>query len=104
MAEGTTLVHDWVYEACDPPARPHPPRRERALRDPHRLDVTGPTHFSGAEVSCPPALRPAVVILLAMLAAKGESVCANVGIIAPATSSCRSGSNSLGASIETFHD
>jgi UDP-N-acetylglucosamine 1-carboxyvinyltransferase len=105
MAEGTTLVHDWVYEG----RAIHLLDLTRlgasvTLRDPHRLDVTGPTHFSGAEVSCPPALRPAVVILLAMLAAKGESVLRNVGIIARGYEQLQERLNSLGASIETFHD
>ena len=44
--------------------------------------VNGPTRWSSAEVVCPPALRPAVCILLAMLAAKGTSVLRNVDIIA----------------------
>ena len=75
VATGQTLLHDWVYE-------------NRAiylteltklgasvkLLDPHRVMIEGPTHFSGTEIVCPPALRPAVVILLAMLASKGTSV------------------------------
>src|SRR5690349_23192262 len=61
-ANGSTLVHDWVYE-------------NRAiyltelvklgadvkLLDPHRVLIEGPTHWSGTEVICPPALRPGVV-------------------------------------------
>ena len=82
-AEGSTLVHDWVYEG----RAIHLTDLTRLgadvrLLDAHRLQVTGPTHWSGAEVSCPPALRPAVVILLAMLAAKGTSVLRDVDIIA----------------------
>lgn len=105
MAEGTTLVHDWVYEG----RAIHLLDLNRlgvklSLRDPHRIDVTGPSHLSGAEVSCPPALRPAVVILLAMLASKGESVLRNVGIIARGYEDLQSRLVGLGASIETFHD
>jgi UDP-N-acetylglucosamine 1-carboxyvinyltransferase len=105
MAEGTTLVHDWVYEG----RAIHLLDLTRlganvTLRDPHRLDVRGPAHLSGAEVSCPPALRPAVVILLAMLAAKGESVLRNVDIIARGYEGLQQRLVSLGASIETFHD
>ena len=82
-AEGSTLIHDWVYEG----RAIHLTDLTRLgadvrLLDAHRLQVTGPTHWSGAEVSCPPALRPAVVILLAMLAAKGTSVLRDVDIIA----------------------
>jgi len=51
------------------------------LLDPHRVYVDGPTHRSASEVICPPALRPAVVILLAMRLAKGTSVLRNVYVI-----------------------
>ncbi|MHA7987014.1 helix-turn-helix domain-containing protein [Rathayibacter sp. CAU 1779] len=105
MAQGTTLIHDWVYEG----RAIHLLDLTRlgasvTLRDPHRLDVTGPAHLSGAEVSCPPALRPAVVILIAMLAAKGESVLRNVDIIARGYESLQERLVSLGASIEAFRD
>ena len=104
-ASGTTMIHDWVYD-------------NRALHltdltrlgvdvrllDPHRLDITGPTHFSGAEVTCPPALRPAVVILLAMLAAKGTSVLRGVDIIARGYEQLQERLIELGARIETFRD
>lgn len=104
-ASGTTMIHDWVYE-------------NRALHltdlarlgvdvrllDPHRLDITGPTRFSGAEVTCPPALRPAVVILLAMLAAKGTSVLRGVDIIARGYEELQERLIKLGARIETFRD
>src|SRR5690625_3043557 len=100
-----TLIHDWVYD-------------NRALHltdltrlgadvrllDPHRLAVTGPTRFSGAEVTCPPALRPAVVILLAMLAAKGTSVLRGVDIIARGYEQLQERLIELGAQIETFRD
>jgi UDP-N-acetylglucosamine 1-carboxyvinyltransferase len=39
-----------------------------------------------------------------MLAAKGESVLRNVGIIARGYEQLQERLNSLGASIETFHD
>lgn len=104
-ASGETLIHDWVYEG----RAIHLTDLTRLgaqvrLRDPHRLDVTGPTHWSGAEVSCPPALRPAVVILLAMLAAKGTSVLRNVDIISRGYEQLQERLISLGADIETFRD
>jgi UDP-N-acetylglucosamine 1-carboxyvinyltransferase len=104
-AEGDTLIHDWVYEG----RAIHLTDLTRLganvrLRDPHRIDVSGPTHWSGAEVSCPPALRPAVVILLAMLAAKGTSVLRNVDIIARGYEQLQERLITLGASIETFRD
>ncbi|SEE96603.1 UDP-N-acetylglucosamine 1-carboxyvinyltransferase [Ruania alba] len=104
-ASGTTLIHDWVYDN----RAIHLTDLTRLgadvrLLDPHRLDVTGPTRWSGAEVSCPPALRPAVVILLGMLAAKGTSVLRNVDIIARGYEQLQERLIELGAQIETFRD
>jgi UDP-N-acetylglucosamine 1-carboxyvinyltransferase len=53
---------------------------------------------------CPPALRPAVVLLLAMMAAKGTSVLRNVYVINRGYESLAERLNSLGAHIETFRD
>ena len=105
VAEGQTLLHDWVYE-------------NRAiylteltrlgadvkLLDPHRVMIEGPTHWSGAEIVCPPALRPAVVILLAMLASKGTSVLRSVYAINRGYEDLATRLNALGARIETFRD
>ncbi|PFG20579.1 helix-turn-helix domain-containing protein [Serinibacter salmoneus] len=104
-ATGHTTIHDWVYDS----RAIHLTDLTRLganvrLLDPHRLDVTGPTHWSGAEVSCPPALRPAVVILLAMLAAKGTSVLRGVDIIARGYEQLADRLRELGAHIETFRD
>ncbi len=104
-AQGKTLIHDWVYEG----RAIHLTDLTRLgadvrLLDAHRLDVTGPTRWSGAEVSCPPALRPAVVILLAMLAAKGTSELRNVDIIARGYEQLQERLVELGAHIETFRD
>jgi UDP-N-acetylglucosamine 1-carboxyvinyltransferase len=104
-AQGQTLLHDWVYE-------------NRAiyltelnrlgatvqLLDPHRVRIEGPTRWSGAEIVCPPALRPAVVILLAMLASKGTSVLRSVYVIERGYEDLAARLNDLGASIETFSD
>ena len=105
VAEGQTLIHDWVYE-------------NRAiylteltklgasvtLLDPHRVMIDGPTHWSAAEVVCPPALRPAVVVLLAMLAAKGTSVLRNVYVIDRGYEDLAQRLSALGAQIEPFRD
>ncbi|BDZ41142.1 UDP-N-acetylglucosamine 1-carboxyvinyltransferase [Paraoerskovia sediminicola] len=104
-ATGSTLIHDWVYDG----RAIHLTDLTRLganvrLLDSHRLDVTGPTRWSGAEVSCPPALRPAVVILLGMLAAKGTSVLRNVDIIARGYEDLAARLRELGAQIETFRD
>ena len=104
-ATGTTMIHDWVYD-------------NRAiylteltkvgvkvqLLDPHRVLITGPPRWRAAEVICPPALRPAVVILLAMLAAPGTSVLRNVYVINRGYEDLATRLNALGATIETFRD
>ena len=105
VATGQTLLHDWVYE-------------NRAiylteltklgaqvkLLDPHRVMIEGPTHLSGTEIVCPPALRPAVVILLAMLASKGTSVLRSTYVIARGYEDLAERLNELGAQIEPFRD
>ena len=105
VAEGQTLLHDWVYE-------------NRAiylvelnklggnvkLLDPHRVMIEGPTHWSGTEIVCPPALRPAVVILLGMLASKGTSVLRSTYVIHRGYEDLAERLNELGANIESFRD
>src|SRR5690606_13476099 len=72
VARGRTLIHDWMFE-------------NRAiyytemtkigmnleLADPYRVYITGPTTFRHGDVVCPPALRPASLLLIGMMAAKG---------------------------------
>ena len=104
-AEGTTLIHDWVYENRAIYLTELSRLGARvALLDAHRIQVDGPTRWSAAEVGCPPALRPAVVLLLAMLAARGTSVLRNVYVINRGYEDLATRLNDLGASIETFRD
>lgn len=79
QAEGQTLIHDWVYEKraiyfteLDKLGA------ETVLADPHRIYITGPTPLRAAELICPPALRPATILLIAMLGAKGTSILRNI--------------------------
>lgn len=104
-AHGRTLVHDWSYE-------------NRAiyfteltklnanieLLDPHRVYITGPTKWKVADVVAPPALRPSVVVLLAMLAAPGESILRDVYSINRGYEDFANRLNSLGAHIETVRE
>ncbi len=101
QAEGTTLIHDWMWE-------------NRAiyftelnrlganvtLVDPHRAFVNGPTKLKSAQVVCPSALRPAMIILIAMLAAPGISILRNVYSINRGYEDVVLRLNSIGASIE----
>ncbi|MEO6470996.1 MAG: UDP-N-acetylglucosamine 1-carboxyvinyltransferase, partial [Aeromicrobium sp.] len=104
-AEGTTLLHDWVYENRAIYLTELNKLGARVkLLDPHRVLIEGPTRWSGTEIVCPPALRPAVVILLAMLAAKGTSVLRSVYVIHRGYEDLAERLNALGARIETFRD
>ena len=79
QAAGQTLIHDWMYEKraiyfteLDKLGA------DTVLADPHRIFITGPTPLRAAELVCPPALRPATILLIAMLGATGRSVLRNI--------------------------
>jgi len=105
QAEGTTMLHDWVYEnrAIYLTELTKVGARVQLL-DPHRVLIEGPTRWRAAEVMCPPALRPGVVVLLAMLAARGTSVLRNVYVINRGYEDLADRLNALGATIEVFRD
>lgn len=104
VARGETLIHDWPYE-------------ERALMfmdlkkigvdmtlaDIHRVLVTGPTKWRPADMVCPQGLRPAVLILVGMLAAKGTSILRNIYTINRGYEDLAERLNSLGAKITVEH-
>lgn len=69
--------------------------------DPHRVYITGPTKWKSADIIAPSALRPSVVILLAMLAAPDESILRDVYSINRGYEDFANRLNSLGADIET---
>lgn len=101
QAKGQTLIHDWVYE-------------NRAiyftelnrlgadinLVDPHRAYITGITPLKPAQVVCPPALRPAMIILIAMLGAEGTSILRNVYMINRGYEEIAERLNSIGAEVK----
>lgn len=105
LAEGETLIHDWSYE-------------DRALYfvelnklnvqvrllDPHRVIIEGPTRFKPAEVICPPALRPATIILVTMLGAPGISKLRNIYSINRGYEDLANRLNSLGAKISVLNE
>ncbi len=104
-ANGQTMLHDWVYEnRAIYLTELNKLGAQVKLLDPHRVLIEGPTRWSGSEIVCPPALRPAVVILLAMLAAKGTSVLRSVYVINRGYEDLAERLNALGAQIETFRD
>ncbi len=101
QAQGQTLIHDWVYE-------------HRAiyytelaklgakiiLADPYRVYINGPTKLKATEIICPSALRPATIILIAMLKANGTSTLRNVYSINRGYEKLSERLNKIGAEIK----
>jgi len=102
QAKGTTLIHDWSYEK----RAIYYTELDRLgaitnLHDPHRISIEGRRELKAAEVICPPALRPATIILVAMLAAKGRSTLRNVYSINRGYEDIVHRLQALGANIES---
>lgn len=105
VAKGRTLIHDWPY---DNRALYYTELNKLganvSLIDIHRAYVDGPTTFRPAEHICPPALRPGMVMLLGMLAAKGTSILRNVYSINRGYEDIANRLNKLGAKITVLQD
>ncbi|MBU0722518.1 UDP-N-acetylglucosamine 1-carboxyvinyltransferase [Patescibacteria group bacterium] len=75
QARGQTLVHDWVYEnRVVYYLELNKLGANVMLHNANQVTVTGPTKLKPAEIICPPALRPAINLLICMLGAKGKSI------------------------------
>lgn len=105
VAKGRTLIHDWVYEER---ALYYTEMRKLGvnvtLADPHRAYIDGPSKFSAADIVCPPALRPAVLLLIGMLAANGISILRNVYSINRGYEDLAERLNSVGAHISVMNE
>jgi UDP-N-acetylglucosamine 1-carboxyvinyltransferase len=103
--KGRTLIHDWFYE--DRAIYFTELRKLGAsvsLVDPHRVYIDGPTKWNAADITCPPALRPAMIILLGMLAAPGTSTLRNIYSINRGYEGFAERLASIGANIEVVQD
>ncbi|MFP5415370.1 MAG: UDP-N-acetylglucosamine 1-carboxyvinyltransferase [Actinomycetes bacterium] len=104
-AKGRTLIHDWVYEnRAIHLLDLNKLGANTELLDPHRLVVHGPTRWRSQELICPPALRPAVCLLLASMAARGITVLRDVYVINRGYEDLANRLNKLGANIQVFFD
>jgi UDP-N-acetylglucosamine 1-carboxyvinyltransferase len=104
-AKGQSLIHDWAYETrAVYYTELTKLNASVSLADVHRAYVKGPTHWRPAEVICPPALRPAVLILIGMLAADGVSVLRNVYSINRGYEDLAQRLNAIGANIEVIRE
>lgn len=103
MARGKSLIHDWSYEnRAIYFTELQKLNVKLELLDPHRVFIHGPTKFESADVVSPPALRPAMNILICMLAAPGTSVLRNVYWINRGYEDLATRLGKLGAKIEAF--
>ena len=100
-AEGRTLIHDWVFENRAVYLNYLENLNAKVeLLDAHRVYIEGPTNWRAAELVAPPALRPAVVVLIAMLAAPGTSILRNIYSINRGYQDFAARLNILGADIQ----
>ncbi len=104
VAKGRTLIHDWVYE--DRALMFTEMKKlnvDLQLADQHRVYVNGPTHWRPADLSAPAGIRPAVMLLIGMMAAPGTSRLRSVYTISRGYEELAERLNSLGAKITVEH-
>ncbi|HSX47468.1 MAG TPA: UDP-N-acetylglucosamine 1-carboxyvinyltransferase, partial [Patescibacteria group bacterium] len=105
VCKGRTLIHDWVYEDR---ALMYTEMKKIGvnleLADPHRVYIEGPTRFKPADLICPSGIRPAVMLLIGMLAAHGKSILRNVYTINRGYEDLAERLNSLGAQITVLKE
>lgn len=100
-AKGQTMIHDWVYEnRAIYFTELNRLGADITLADPHRVYIQGGTSLKAAQVVCPPALRPSMIILISMLAAPGTSILRNVYMISRGYEEIAERLNSIGADIK----
>ena len=100
-AKGQTMIHDWVYEnRAIYYTELNRLGANVTLADPHRVYIQGGTPLKTAQVVCPPALRPSMVILISMLGAPGTSILRNVYMINRGYEEIAERLNSIGADIK----
>ncbi|MBI2591913.1 UDP-N-acetylglucosamine 1-carboxyvinyltransferase [Candidatus Saccharibacteria bacterium] len=104
-ARGRSLIHDWVYEDR---ALMYTEMKKLGvdleLADPHRVFINGPTSWRSADMVAPSGLRPAVILLIGMLAAPGVSILRNVYTINRGYEELAARLNDLGAQISIMHE
>lgn len=105
VAKGRTLIHDWVYEDR---ALMYTEMKKIGVKvelaDPHRSFIDGPTRWKAADVVCPSGIRPAVMLLIGMMAAGGTSTLRNVYTINRGYEDLAERLNTLGAHITVLHE
>lgn len=105
QAKGQTFLHDWAYEKRAVYYQElEKLGADTILADEHRFYINGPTKLHAAEVICPPALRPAAILLVGMLAAEGVSTLRNIYSINRGYEDLTARLNKLGAKIKILRE
>ncbi|MGL5405488.1 MAG: helix-turn-helix domain-containing protein [Propionibacteriaceae bacterium] len=104
-SQGRTLIHDWVYEN----RAIHMMEMNKLgahvqLLDPHRIIIDGPTRWKGADIVSPPALRPAVCLVWAALAAPTPTILRDVYVINRGYEDLAGRLRTIGADISIYTD
>lgn len=103
QAEGRTNILDWMWESrAIYFTELNRLGADITLADPHRVFIDGPTDLQAAQIVCPPALRPSMIILIGMLAAEGTSILRNVQSIHRGYEDIAHRLNAVGADIEVI--
>ncbi len=105
IAKGQTFIHDWSYEVrAIYFAELNRLGANIKLIDPHRVYIEGPTKIRPAEMMSPPALRPAAIILVAILGAPGKSILRDVYSINRGYENLEERLQSIGADVKLMTD
>ncbi len=105
QAKGTTLIHDWMWESRAIYFNElNRLGSDIIIADPHRVFINGPTPLHATQVVCPPALRPSMIILVAMLGATGTSILRNVYAINRGYENIAERLNSIGADVSLLNE
>lgn len=101
QSAGTIMFHDWMYESrfffTDKLTRMG---ARITLLDPHRVLVQGPTALKGTPYISSPDIRAGMALVLAALAAKGETRISNIRQIDRGYERVEDKLRSLGADIQ----
>ena len=101
QSSGAVMFHDWMYESrfffTDKLVRMG---ARITICDPHRVLVQGPTALKGSPYISSPDIRAGMALMLAALAAKGETRISNIGQIDRGYEKVEMKLGALGADIE----
>ena len=102
-AKGQTMIHDWMYEnRAIYLTELNKLGANVTLADPHRVYIQGGATLKPAQLVCPPALRPAMIILITMMSIPGQSILRNVYMINRGYENIVTRLNSIGANIKVL--